>query len=97
MSLNMATLMKRLQRLTEPSGMKGKLAKALGVPQPRVSEWLAGKYEPSGETTLRLLHWVGQQERQQKNTLGSVTTTTKGKTRVRKSGYEKQTQVRKKG
>jgi transcriptional regulator with XRE-family HTH domain len=96
MNLNMAALIERLGRLTEPVGMKGKLAKALGVPQPRVSEWLSGKNAPGGETTLKMLRWVQEQESQQ-NTLGSAINTTKGKTQVRKSVYEKQTQVRKKG
>jgi len=89
-------LLGKVRRLTESRGVKVKLAKSIGVPQPRISEWLAGKYEPSGETTLRLLQWVEQQELQQ-NTLGSDTNTTKGKTQVRKSPNEKQTQVRKKG
>lgn len=95
MSLNMATLMKRLQRLTEPSGMKGKLAKALGVHQPRVSEWLAGKYEPTGETTLRLLNWVIATEAKQESP-GGAETPPEPKTQPRKSKHENQSQARKK-
>ena len=57
-------LLDKVRKLTKPSGMKAKLAADLGVPQARVSEWLSGKYDPAGETTLQLLHWVEQQERQ---------------------------------
>jgi transcriptional regulator with XRE-family HTH domain len=60
----MKALLDKVRKLSEPSGMKAKLAAGLGVPQARVSEWLSGKYDPSGETTLKLLHWVEQQERQ---------------------------------
>jgi TorA maturation chaperone TorD len=34
------------------------------VPPPKVSQWLAGDHEPGGETTLRMLQWLQQQERQ---------------------------------
>ena len=47
-------------------GMKARLAADLDVPQPRVSEWLAGKYEPSGQTALRLARWVELQGRKSK-------------------------------
>jgi transcriptional regulator with XRE-family HTH domain len=46
--------------------MKTKLAGDLGVPQSRVSEWLSGKYEPSGESALRLFDWVNSWKRQHK-------------------------------
>jgi DNA-binding transcriptional regulator YiaG len=82
-------------RTAEKGGM-ARLAESLGVQQARVSEWLSGKKEPGGKTTLRLLQWVEQQERQP-NAPDSVTSTAKGKTQVRKSPNEKQTQVRKKG
>jgi transcriptional regulator with XRE-family HTH domain len=89
-------LLAALNRLTKESGKKTELADFLGAPLASVSRWLSGEREPGGETTLKMLHWVQEQERQQ-NTLGSATNTTKGKTQVRKSKYEKQTQVRKKG
>ena len=91
----MQFLLRRLKRALE--GMKkGEVArKDLHVPLPRLSEWLSGRVMPSGETTLRLLHWVEQQERQS-NALGSAMNTAKGKTQVGKSYHEKQTQVRKK-
>lgn len=75
--------------MTLKSGSKGALAKWLKVPPPRVSEWLNGVYQPSAETTLRLLEWVTAQEAKQK-TLGSVHSTAKGKqTRIRKTKYVK--------
>ena len=58
------TLLKRLNEATRERGTKTELAKFMGVPLSKVSQWLSGKYEPSGETTLQLLHWVEQQERQ---------------------------------
>lgn len=60
----MKELLDKIRKLTEPTGMKAKLATALKVPPARVSEWLSGKHDPSGETTLQLLQWVQQQERQ---------------------------------
>lgn len=82
-------------RLIKQPGMKTELADFLGAPLASVSRWLSGKREPGREITLKMLRWVEYQERQQ-NTLGSASNTAKGKTQVRKSGYEKQTQVRKK-
>jgi transcriptional regulator with XRE-family HTH domain len=51
-----------LRANTSKKGEKAALANLLQVPQARVSEWLSGKKEPGGETTLRLLHWVEQQK-----------------------------------
>lgn len=59
-------LLDKVRTFTEPAGMKSKLAADLGVPQARVSEWLSGKHDPSGETTLQLLRWVELQERKAK-------------------------------
>jgi len=55
-------LIKRLRRATEARGKKSELADWLGVHRQMVTDWLSGKQEPGGETTLRLLHWVEQQE-----------------------------------
>jgi transcriptional regulator with XRE-family HTH domain len=82
-----AFLLQRLKRALE-GVRKGDLARSLKVPLPRVSEWLSGRVMPSGETTLRLLHWVEQQE-QKPNALGSTTNTTKGTVTRRKLVYEK--------
>jgi transcriptional regulator with XRE-family HTH domain len=56
-------LQKRLNEATRKRGTKTALAKFMGVKLPTVSRWLSGEKEPGGETTLRLLHWVEQQER----------------------------------
>ena len=79
----MANLLERLNEATSQRGMKTKLAKIMGVLLANVSQWLSGEREPGGETTLQLLHWVEQQERQP-NTLGSATNTTRGKVTRRK-------------
>jgi transcriptional regulator with XRE-family HTH domain len=92
----MANLLDRLNEATSQRGMKSKLAKVMGVPLSNVSQWLSGEREPGGETTLRLLQWVEQQEGQQKSP-GRVATRPERKTQVSKSGHEKQTQVCKKG
>ena len=83
-----ALLLQRLKRALE-GVRKGDLARSLKVPLPRVSEWLSGRVMPSGETALRLLHWVEQRE-QKLNAPGGAINTTKGKTQLRSSkAYEK--------
>jgi predicted XRE-type DNA-binding protein len=60
-------LLEQVQRLTKPRGMKAKLAAYLEVPQARVSEWMAGKHQPSGDMAVRLFAWVSKlQDRQSK-------------------------------
>lgn len=58
-------LRKRLKKATSRRGKKSELARFLGAPLASVSRWLSGLQEPGGETTLRLLTWVEQEERQQ--------------------------------
>ena len=58
------TLLKRLKEATRERGKKSELAALLGVSKTRVWQWLSGTNEPGGETTLQLLRWVEQQERQ---------------------------------
>ncbi|MBI5384894.1 MAG: helix-turn-helix domain-containing protein [Verrucomicrobia bacterium] len=65
-------LLERLRQATAARGSKTKLAAWLGVSPQKVTDWLSGRVEPSGETTLRLLHWVEQQERQQQQSPGSA-------------------------
>lgn len=62
--LTLDQLVRKLKVRCRERGKKAALARKLGVPAARVSEWLSGKKEPGGETTLRLLQWVEQQERQ---------------------------------
>jgi transcriptional regulator with XRE-family HTH domain len=57
-------LIQRLKRATEARGSKSELAQWLGVHRQSITDWLSGKQEPGGEITLKLLHWVEQQERQ---------------------------------
>jgi hypothetical protein len=57
-------LIERLKKATEPRGKKTELAEFLSAPLPRVSEWLRGDKKPGGETTLQMLQWVEDQERQ---------------------------------
>jgi len=76
----MKILLGRLALVTEARGKKAALAKFLKVDPPRVSDWLRGNYEPSGEVTLRLLEWVAAEEAQQK-TPGGAENAAKGKTR----------------
>jgi DNA-binding XRE family transcriptional regulator len=59
-------LILRLKKATAERGKKSELAKWLGVHRQSVTDWLTGKQEPGGETALRMLQWVEQQERQQK-------------------------------
>jgi DNA-binding transcriptional regulator YiaG len=56
-------LLADLNRLTKESGKKTELADYLGAPLASVSRWLSGEREPGGETTLKMLRWVQQQER----------------------------------
>jgi predicted transcriptional regulator len=88
-------LLAEFDRLIKEPRKKTELADFLGAPMASVSRWLSGKREPGRNTTLKMLRWVERQERQQ-NTLRTGTNSTKGKTQVRKSAHEKQTQVLKK-
>jgi DNA-binding transcriptional regulator YiaG len=55
-------LLKRVALLTKPKGMKTELAKTLGVPQSRISEWLKDRGSPTADVALKLLRWVEQRE-----------------------------------
>ena len=57
-------LLERLKKASSEPGKKSELAKYLGVPLASVSRWLSGDREPGGEITLKMFHWVEQQERQ---------------------------------
>ena len=81
MQSKLATLLARLNRATRQRGKKTELADFLGVPHTRVSEWLSGRREPGGETTLRLLAWVTAEEAKQKESPGSARTPPEPKTR----------------
>ena len=51
-------LITRVNKKTSVRGMRAALAKAIGVEPSRVSEWLDGKKEPSGNYALLLQKWV---------------------------------------
>jgi transcriptional regulator with XRE-family HTH domain len=84
----MRNLLDRLKRATSERGTKTVLAAYMKVKPANISQWLSGEREPSGETTLKLLHWVEQQERQQTKSPGSAATQPEPKTQLRKP-YEK--------
>ena len=84
-AMKMQELLRKVRAMTSSKGDKAKLADALSVPLSRVSEWLSGKYEPNGETTLRLLQWVEQHEAQQKQSAGSVSAPPAPKTQSQRS------------
>jgi len=92
----LAQLRERLNQATAAKGGKAKLAEYLKAPRPCVSDWLSGKREPSGETTLRLLQWVEQQERQQNKSPGSALTQPEPKTQSKASNEKKPKSGRKK-
>ena len=85
----MQELRARLASATAARNQKAALAKWLGVSLSSVSTWLAGRKEPSGGTTLRLLHWVEQQEAQQKQSAGSVEAPPAPKTQPQESNEKK--------
>jgi transcriptional regulator with XRE-family HTH domain len=58
MKSEMQKLLHKVKAKASRPGGKSQLANELGVAPARVSEWLAGKKEPGGEYTLRLLKWV---------------------------------------
>jgi len=59
----MALLRARLAGATQGRGKKAELARLMRVTPATISQWLSGSREPGGEATLRLLHWVEQEER----------------------------------
>jgi len=82
-------LLARVALATKARGKKAALAKFLHVPPPRISDWLRGNYEPSGDSALRLLEWVTAEEAKQKADRGSAETPPRRKTRSTQSNYEK--------
>lgn len=82
-------LLARIRNATQQRGKKTQLAKFLGVRKSRLSEWLAGTYEPGAETALNLLEWVTAEEAKIKSAPSGVSTTARSKTRSTQSSYEK--------
>jgi transcriptional regulator with XRE-family HTH domain len=93
----MKDLLKRLNQATRLRGAKSQLAAHMNVPLVNVSQWLSERREPSGEKTLKLLHWVEMQEHDQNKSPGDATTSPEPKTQTCKSSYEKHRSGQKKG
>lgn len=85
----LSKLLNRVRRSCAAHGRKAQLAKFLGVPMPRISEWLGGVQQPGGETTLRMLEWVTAEEAKQTKSPGSVEAPPEPKTRLKKISDEK--------
>jgi transcriptional regulator with XRE-family HTH domain len=87
----LGAMISRLKLATEARGKKAELATYMGVPLPRISEWLSGRIEPGGAATLRLLQWVEQQEAKQTKSSGSAATRPERQTRRKASLNETKT------
>jgi hypothetical protein len=86
---NLKALLARVKRATEGHGKKTELAKVLGVPPQRVTNWLSLDRAPSGEVTLLMLEWVRAEEAKQKGKPGSVEAPPGRRTRSTQFSYEK--------
>lgn len=47
-----------LDKALKTPGARARLARYLGVPRQRITDFTKGRRLPDGETTLRLLHWL---------------------------------------
>ncbi len=88
-STRLNRLITRVCRIAKRPGAKSDLARFLGVPQSRVSEWLSEKFEPGGETTLQILDWVRAEEARPKKGPGDALTS-QGETRLKENKDEHQ-------
>ena len=77
----LTALIARVKIAANHPGKKSDLARFLRVPLKRVSEWISGDRNPSGETTLQMLEWVAAEEAQQNKSSGSAQTPPEPKTR----------------
>lgn len=55
-------LLREVRQICWRRGKRAELARFVGVPLPRVSEWLSGRVRPGGEATLAILAWWQSQE-----------------------------------
>ncbi|SRR6266542_1885488 len=81
-------LRRRLRAVTRRYRAQAELARELEVTPQAVAEWLAGASAPTADKTLRILSWVGDEERKQTKKNAGVSEAPAQKTR-RKSNYEK--------
>jgi hypothetical protein len=77
---NLKALLTRVNRAASERGKKSELAKFLGVPLSRVSNWLSMDRAPNGEVTLLMQQGVAAQGKN-KHAPGRASNTAKGKTR----------------
>jgi transcriptional regulator with XRE-family HTH domain len=89
MTSPLVNLLERVRKATASEGMKSELAKLLGVPPSALSHWLSGRRQPGGETALKLLQWVEQQEAHQNKSPGSVQPPPGPKTQLGNSNEKK--------
>jgi transcriptional regulator with XRE-family HTH domain len=82
--LTLSKVLDRARALTEKRGMRSKLAEDLSVSASRITDWLAGTFEPGGDATLRLLHWVEKHEGKKAAGVASISASGKP-TRARNS------------
>lgn len=96
-SSKLMALIERVALVARQPGKKTELAQFLKVPLSRVSEWLSGVRNPSGETTLQLLEWVaGEEAQQNKMPAQMLRTSTRAAAQRRKSRETKPTSSRRK-
>ena len=89
MQCEMQKLRERLIMATAVRGQKSALARWMGTSLSSVSHWLSGNVQPSGETALRLLHWVQRQEDKQQQSASSVIAPPAPKTQSQASNEKK--------
>lgn len=65
-----AKLISRIERAVKKRGAKARLARCMGVPRQRVTEWLTGAGAPTAAKTLELLAWVEAAEASQQKKRG---------------------------
>jgi transcriptional regulator with XRE-family HTH domain len=56
--IDLEALLSEVRERTKAPGAKSALAKMLGIPQQRLSQWLGNNGKPSGKQTLALLRWI---------------------------------------
>ena len=57
------TLARQLKSELAPRGSKAHLARYLGIPRQRITDYLTGgRRLPDAETLLRILHWVNERK-----------------------------------
>jgi len=51
-------LVKALDQALQQPGSRARVARYVGVPRQRITDYTKGRRSPDAETTLRLLHWL---------------------------------------